>query len=185
MGKSVKNKLFHTQDLGFAQTWDTLRSSAGMEFHMGFVIGIVCLVAAVILVLWNRGKTHKIMTSINKMLDLAIDGSFIENTFDESRLSSLETRFAHYLSASETSARNVVKEREKIKSLIADISHQTKTPIANLTLYSELLQEEELSESARANAQALYQQSEKLRFLIDSLVKCSCTVRKQATENKR
>lgn len=107
------------------------------------------------------------------MLDLAIDGSFIENTFDESRLSSLETRFAHYFSASETSARNVVKEREKIKSLIADISHQTKTPIANLILYSELLQEEELSESARANAQALYQQSEKLRFLIDSLVKLS------------
>lgn len=144
-----------------------------MMNNLGLIIGIVCLGAAVILVLWNRRKTNKILTLIDKMLDLAIDGSFVENTFDESRLSSLETRFAHYFSASETSARNVIKEKEKIKSLIADISHQTKTPIANLILYSELLQEEELSESARANAQALYQQSEKLRFLIDSLVKLS------------
>lgn len=137
------------------------------------MIGIVCLGAAVVLVLWNRRKTQKTISSIEKMLDAAINGSFIENTFDESRLSSLETRFAHYLSASETSARNVATEKEKIKSLIADISHQTKTPIANLILYSELLQEEALSESARANAEAIYQQSEKLRFLIDSLVKLS------------
>ena len=140
---------------------------------MGFITGIVSLGAALILVLWNRRKTQRIISSIEKMLDSAIDGSFIESTFDESRLSSLETRFAHYFSASEASARNVVKEREKIKSLIADISHQTKTPIANLVLYSELLQEEELSESARANAEAMHQQSEKLRFLIDSLVKLS------------
>lgn len=141
--------------------------------NLGLMIGIVCLGAAVVLVLWNRRKTQKTISSIEKMLDAAINGSFIENTFDESRLSSLETRFAHYLSASETSARNVATEKEKIKSLIADISHQTKTPIANLILYSELLQEEALSESARANAEAIYQQSEKLRFLIDSLVKLS------------
>ena len=144
-----------------------------MGINMGFITGIVSLGAALVLVLWNRRKTQRIITSIEKMLDSAIDGSFIESTFDESRLSALETRFAHYFSASEASARNVVKEREKIKSLIADISHQTKTPIANLVLYSELLQEEELSESARANAEAMHQQSEKLRFLIDSLVKLS------------
>ncbi len=57
--------------------------------------------------------------------------------------------------------------------MIADISHQTKTPIANLLLYSELLMEETLPVSAKANMEALYNQSEKLRFLIDSLVKLS------------
>ena len=31
MEDSVKNKIFHTQDLCFAQTWDALRSSARME----------------------------------------------------------------------------------------------------------------------------------------------------------
>ena len=93
--------------------------------------------------------------------------------FDESQLSALETKFAHYLSAAEASSRNVAQEKDKIKALIADISHQTKTPIANLLLYSELLMEETLPASAKANVEALYKQSEKLRFLIDSLVKLS------------
>ena len=38
-----------------------------------------------------------------------------------------------------------------IADSIADISHQTKTPIANLILYSELLESEQLPEEARAN----------------------------------
>ena len=78
-----------------------------------------------------------------------------------------------YFSAAEASSRNVAQEKDKIKTLIADISHQTKTPIANLLLYSELLMEETLPASAKANVEALYKQSEKLRFLIDSLVKLS------------
>ena len=102
-----------------------------------------------------------------------MSGSFTEATFDESRLSALETRFAHYLSASETSARNVTIEKDRIKSLIADISHQTKTPIANLLLYCELLREEDLTDSVRSNVDAMYDQLDKLRFLIDSLVKLS------------
>ena len=113
------------------------------------------------------------MEEIERMLDAAMTGSFSEITFDESQLSALETKFAHYLSAAEASSRNMAQEKDKIKSLIADISHQTKTPIANLLLYSELLMEETLPASAKENVEALYKQSEKLRFLIDSLVKLS------------
>ena len=65
-------------------------------------------------------------------------------------------------------------EKDKIKTLIADISHQTKTPIANLfVLYSELIAEQDLSEEMRSNIHIIQQQTEKLRFLIDSLVKLS------------
>ena len=113
------------------------------------------------------------MEEIEGMLDAAMTGSFSETNFDESRLSALETKFAHYLSAAEASSQNIAQEKDKIKTLIADISHQTKTPIANLLLYSELLMEEALPASAKANVEALYNQSEKLRFLIDSLVKLS------------
>lgn len=125
------------------------------------------------------------MDAIEGMLDAAMDGSFSETTFDESKLSALETKFAHYLSAAEISSRNAAWEKDRMKSLIADISHQTKTPIANLLLYSELLMEEVISmeevmstkenllASMKANVDALYKQSEKLRFLIDSLVKLS------------
>ena len=95
-------------------------------------------------VLWERRKARKTMEEIERMLDAAMTGSFSETNFDESRQSALETKFAHYLSAAEASSRNVAQEKDKIKTLIADISHQTKTPIANLLLYSELLMEETL-----------------------------------------
>ena len=45
--------------------------------------------------------------------------------------------------------------------------------LCELVVYSELLKEETLPASAKANVEALYKQSEKLRFLIDSLVKLS------------
>ena len=139
----------------------------------GIVIILLCFLAAIATVLWERRKVRKTMEEIERMLDAAMTGSFSEATFDESQLSALETKFAHYLSAAETSSRNVAQEKDRIKTLIADISHQTKTPIANLLLYSELLMEETLPVSAKANMEALYNQSEKLRFLIDSLVKLS------------
>lgn len=140
---------------------------------MEITILLLCFLTAAVIVLWNRRKIRRTMDVIEKMLDAAMDGSFSESTFDESKLSALETKFAHYLSAAETSSRNVAQEKDRIKSLIADISHQTKTPIANLLLYSELLMEEDLPASARTNVDALYNQSEKLRFLIDALVKLS------------
>ena len=140
---------------------------------MGIAVILLCFLAAAVVVFWNRGKARKTMETIEKMLDAAMAGSFSESGFDESKLSALETKFAHYLSAAETSSRNVAQEKDRIKSLIADISHQTKTPIANLLLYSELLMEEDLPPSAKANVDALHNQAEKLRFLIDSLVKLS------------
>ena len=139
----------------------------------GILFGICCLLAAAVTLLLERKRTARTMDLIEKMLDEAADGTFREEHFDESRMSALETRFADYLSHSVTSARNVSAEKEKIKELIADISHQTKTPISNLILYSELLEEEDLPKTAKKDAAQIHQQAEKLRFLIDSLVKLS------------
>lgn len=141
--------------------------------EIGWSIVLLCVVAVVITILYNRRKTQSTMEKIENMLDNAMNGTFSESTFDESKLSALETKFAHYLSSAETSSQNMAQEKNRIKALIADISHQTKTPIANLMLYSELLLEDELPASARANAETINHQSEKLCFLIDSLVKLS------------
>ncbi len=134
---------------------------------------LLCFLTAAATIFWYRRRMQKTMDSISRMLSLAMEGASIEENFDESRLSALQTQFAHYLSASAVSARNLSEEKDKIKTLIADISHQTKTPISNLLLHSELLKEEPLSASAYGSVDAIYDQSEKLRFLIDALVKLS------------
>ena len=140
---------------------------------MIFLFMMITLIGMLLLVFWYRWRMNRTLNTIEQMLDAAMKGDFTDTMFDESRLSALETNFAHYFSASAISARNVQQEKDNIKKLVADISHQTKTPIANLLLYCELLQEEELPESASDNVNALYRQTERLRFLIDSLVKLS------------
>ena len=137
------------------------------------VLALISIIVAFIVVLTNHVRTKKTMDTLEKMIDSAADGEYSETKFDESRLSALETKFSNYLSSSNTSSKNIMKEKEKIKTLISDISHQTKTPISNLILYSELIEEEDLSEDMRSNDEAIKQQAEKLEFLIKSLVKLS------------
>lgn len=137
------------------------------------LFALISIIAAFTVILINHIRTKKTMDTLEKMIDAVSDGEYSETKFDESRLSALETKFSNYLSSSNTSSKNIMKEKEKIKTLISDISHQTKTPISNLILYSELIEEEELSEDMRSNIEAIKQQAEKLEFLIKSLVKLS------------
>ena len=137
------------------------------------VTALICIVTAVTAIIIYRWRTVKIIRSLDKMIDKAINGTFTEENIDESMLSSVEAKLAGYLSASELSAKNVAAEKERIKELISDISHQTKTPIANILLYTDLLKEQELNEQARTCAEETAAQAEKLSFLIITLVKLS------------
>ena len=136
-------------------------------------ISIVISVLAVFYAFYERNQLKKSFRAIEKMLDSAIDGDFSVDSYEETRLSRLESKLWEYLSSSSLSAQNVNKEKDKLKELISDISHQTKTPIANLVLYGELLEASELNEEQKSNVTAVQTQTEKLRFLIDSLVKLS------------
>lgn len=147
-----------------------------MEFYP--YLPSVFLFAAALLLFWQtRRRTRKIMEHMNDMLEAAADGSFREEVYDESMLSAVETRLAHYLAASEVSAQNRNEEKEKVKQLIADISHQIKTPVANLLLYAQMLQER-LEEKRAADEELAFvgelsRQAQKLDFFIGSLVKAS------------
>ena len=80
-----------------------------------YIITAVCVISATLVIIFDRHRTVKIMRSLDKMTDKAIDGSFTEENIDESMLSSVEAKFAKYLSLSELSARNLAAEKEKIK----------------------------------------------------------------------
>ncbi len=138
----------------------------------GLVIILLCSLAAAAVVLWEQRKVRKTMEEIERMLDAAMTGSFSEITFDESQLSALETKFAHYLSAAEASSRNMAQEKDKIKSLIAghfppDENADCKPAVIQRTF------DGGNSACIGKGKRGGTVQSEKLRFLIDSLVKLS------------
>ncbi len=78
-----------------------------------------------------------------------------------------------FLRGSAHTQKTMKTEQEAVKTLISDISHQTRTPIANLLVYASLLTESDLSPRQREQVQALLTQGEKLSFLIQTLVKAS------------
>lgn len=137
------------------------------------IVAVVSIGATTITILLYQRKMRHLMNNLHIMLDSAIKGDFSERVFDESTLSALETKMSQYLSCCIVSSKNLTEEKNKIKSLISDISHQTKTPIANILLYSQLLSEFELPENCSVCINALSYQAEKLNFLIGALVKIS------------
>lgn len=119
-------------------------------------------------------SVRKTIKNLNKMIDSVIDGTFSEATFDESLLSSLEAKLKRYLSHSHMTSQKLEEEKNVIKSLISDISHQTKTPIANIMLYSSLLMEQDnISDDTRNMIEQVNLQSQKLDFLIEALITAS------------
>ena len=125
---------------------------------------------------------QRTLDRLDRMLDEAIAGTFKESDYDESKLSKVESKWKHFLSASALSRENVEKEKDRVKELVSDISHQTKTPMANIRLYTELLKErleaaqpyaeKDRQENLRLLAE-IDRQAEKLGFLIQSLTKMS------------
>jgi len=137
------------------------------------IAAVAVVAAAIAAILLYRRKMRRIMDSLDTMLDHAIGGDFSESVFDESLLSAVEAKMARFLSSYAVSSKNLTAEKDKIKSLISDISHQTKTPIANILLYSQLLDEYKLPKDCAVCVKALSAQAEKLDFLIGALVKTS------------
>lgn len=128
---------------------------------------------ALIYALYEKRYVRRTLNNLDSMIIKALDGEFSEDDYDESLKSSIETKFARYLAASSKSFNGVKEEKERIKTLISDISHQTRTPVANIRLYTQLLGEQNLGEESRDCLDALESQTEKLQMLIEALVKTS------------
>ena len=123
--------------------------------------------------LWQWFQRRRTLRRLGDMLDRAIAGGFAEERFDETELSALEGKLARFLRGSAHAQKTLEGEQTAVKALVADISHQTRTPISNLLLYASLLLESDLPPQQREQARAVMAQGEKLSFLIKALVKAS------------
>lgn len=118
-------------------------------------------------------RAHRLHDRLDRLIADAIRGDFHPTQYDESRISRTEQKMAQFLSASSLSRAALDQDRARIQSLISDISHQTRTPIASILLYTSLLCEEPLTPEAHDLASQASAQAEKLRFLVQSLVMAS------------
>jgi signal transduction histidine kinase len=116
---------------------------------------------------------RKLLQRLDDMLDEALAGTFHAQTYDEGMLSKIEAKMARFLDGARLRSEQIEIEQGHIRSLISDISHQTKTPIANIALYAELLAEQDLTDVQHNLTEQITGNADKLNFLIQSLVKTS------------
>lgn len=140
-----------------------------MEMVWIVISGLSVIIAAAMYI-----RTSRIMGKMDDMVEAVMDGTFAEEEYTEYRLSRLEGKLYRYLCQGRLERERTASERDAIKTLVSDISHQTKTPISNILLYTQLLCENEsLDEYAKNIAEQVEEQAEKLHFLVQSLVKTS------------
>lgn len=135
-------------------------------------IVLLALAAAVWAAVYGL-HARRTMKKLERMLEECMSGGFSEHSYSEQQLSRLEARLARFLQAGVLSQKHLESDRARLKELIGDISHQTKTPLAGILLYTQLLQEQELPQAARAMTRQIDAQGQRLQFLIDALVKMS------------
>ena len=139
----------------------------------------IILFAVVVVLLWKNYHTKKearlFAEKVEDALDAIVTGKewTIEGELEDSLWGRTGTQLAKAGNVFRKKEEESVREKERVKGLISDISHQTRTPVANIKLYLELLGDEELSQNGQEFLEKIQGQMEKIDFLMQSMVKMS------------
>lgn len=140
---------------------------------------IIILFAVVVVLLWKNYRTKKEARLFAEKVEAALDAIVtgkewtIEGELEDSLWGRTGTQLAKAGNVFQKKEEESVREKERVKGLISDISHQTRTPVANIKLYLELLGDEELSQNGQEFLEKIQGQMEKIDFLMQSMVKMS------------
>ncbi|MBE1553960.1 sensor histidine kinase [Sporosarcina limicola] len=114
--------------------------------------------------------------SIDKVLDSVLNknaGISLESTSD-SRLSKLTHKANKILHMTTSDFTQTTQEKETIQSFISDMSHQMKTPLSGVSMYTDLLLEGNVTATEQQEfLSRIKVGTEKLQWMMDSLVKVS------------
>lgn len=145
--------------------------------EMMALVVLVLALAAAVLGLWLRLRRQRAdVEAYAEYIDRALGDLLAERPLD-ARIAATDDLWGHtnerLLRLSQAQMRRteaLQREQRSLQGLVADISHQTKTPLANIQLYLECLEHgaEDASLVAKLGAQV-----EKLDFLLANMVKIS------------
>lgn len=141
------------------------------------LICIIVVILAALLFMSCSLYFVKNLQKISTAIDYVMDGnfSFDINTNEEGIISRINTQFYQMSRRMELSINKLNSEKENIKSLITDISHQIKTPLASIKLFNSLLIEDDnLSCDEKSEfLGTIKSEVSKLEWLTQSLIKLS------------
>ena len=132
-----------------------------------------CMAAFLIFV---RRKLTLFSDALCKLLDdmMSADQAPPQYTEEENLFYKIQHRLSRLYEVLRESKSSIAKERADLQELISDISHQVKTPIANLKMLDATLLEQTVTpEKQREFLVAMDSQLDKLDFLMQAMIKTS------------
>lgn len=144
--------------------------------NISLCFGLLSLIIGVSFVYIIRLNIVKFSDSIIDNIDAFIsqDKEIILETNKDTLLSKIQNKFKYMIEIMENRNSRYLEEKDNIKSLISDISHQIKTPIANISMYNETLINRELDRDKQIIfLENMQNQVNKLEWLVKSLIKMS------------
>lgn len=125
---------------------------------------------------WHRKRTDDLLESLTLLIESLVD-TRAATPFPEDE-DTLLSRMQHQLLKLRAILKSHLElldgEKSRIQSLVSDIAHQIKTPIAAARAYCELLREDGLSDAERQDRLNTLQNAlDKLTFLTEDLIQLS------------
>ena len=134
---------------------------------------IILLILLFFAVWWSIREKRKTYRRIDELLDRVLNQEIIlDSDVKEGEYSALVSKIKQIQEVLENHARSAETEKEQVKSLVSNMAHQLKTPLANLSLYAEILGKSELSKERKNEFfSKMQRQIEKLNWMVESLSK--------------
>ncbi len=126
--------------------------------------------------LWQRRQLCQFTDELCRTLDDLIAEREPADYFpyEDTLTARIQGKFMQYYDLMSEGRRQSRQDKQVIQELVSDISHQVKTPIANLQMFMGILQSHELgAEKRREFLGTMAGQINKLDFLLQSLIKMS------------
>ena len=136
--------------------------------------GICC--AAGLWIWYQRRQVTAFADDLCTTLDALMSGRQPEGyrPYEDSLTARVQGKLMQYYDIMNEGKVQSQRDKETIQGLVSDISHQVKTPIANMKLYTGILQNPLITEEKQAAfLKTMEEQVNKLDFLMQSLIKMS------------
>ena len=147
-----------------------------MIVWLGLLFIALVFACVVLFIVFLRRKLVLFSDGLCRTIDNMLDGALVPpQVYEEENLFyKINHRLVRLYEVMRENRECVAKERADLQELISDISHQVKTPIANLQMVNATLLEQSVTEEKRQEfLQASSGQLEKLDFLMQAMIKTS------------
>ncbi len=138
---------------------------------------MLCALAWMFLLTVVFSKRLSVFTrELCRAMDQMISGSGepVRAVDSETLFARISYRLSRLYDIMQENRRKVDKERQELQMLVSDVSHQVKTPVSNLKMVTDTLLSKSVTEKERREfLQGIQNQTDKLEFLFQALVKTS------------